>query len=165
MDLDSKEKLMLPNLRYFTDSDSMIKDIIVHHGENTCRNKFEKSMISKTVQKCDFGFVSFTKRANIGQKKKSKSAEYTVHGFILCREENFSVFISLICVSNQHKGAGSELLSNVIDYARNQSEILRVTLHALPELQSYYQKHKFDTVDTLRTTSGEVKVYQMSLRL
>lgn len=162
--MDSKTN-MLPNLLFFGDEDAMIKDMIIHHGKTTCREQFDRSMISNAVKKCDFGFVSFTKRASIGKKKKGKIDEYTIHGFVLCQKMRGHIFISLICISEQYRGAGAKLLSEVISYAENDPSILRVTLDSLPELQSYYQKQQFDTIDTLRTKSGEIKVYHMSRKI
>jgi predicted GNAT family N-acyltransferase len=101
------------------------------------------------------------------ERKKDKSEEYTINGFILCQHEGLSpsIFISLVCVSTPYKGAGAKLLSSVIDYSKNNPEILEITLYALPELQLYYQKNQFDTISTLRLKSGEIKVHRMARKL
>lgn len=153
-----------PDPTFFTKDNKLIKDLIIYHGESTCRDYFEKNVISDLVRKCDFGFISFTKRAQIGKRKRGKNEEYSINGFILCQHEGLSpsIFISLVCISTPYKGAGAKLLSNVINYAKDAPEILQITLYSLPELRSYYEKNQFNTVSTLRLKSGEIKVYHMA---
>jgi len=161
---DEKHVRSLPNVQFFTSEDTNFKNLILHHGIKTCRDRFDKAVISRAVSKCDFGYISLTQRAQIGRKNVSKTDKYTLNGFVLCSTDllnNISVEILLICVADQYKGAGKELLQLVINYAESKPTIYRITLHSLPELQAYYSKLEFDTIETFRLKSGEIKVYQM----
>jgi hypothetical protein len=163
-DIDSKTDHVFTCL-FFTPNDTTITDMImnvpIHYG-NVNKKQMNQTMITDAIRKCDFGFISFTERSYIEQSTSRKLAEYIVHGFILCQRQHASIFLSLICVPEHDKKVGPELLSSVIKYTESNPEILRVTLYALPELQTYYQNHIFDVIDTLRTHSGEIKMFQMS---
>lgn len=78
---------------------------------------------------------------------------------------NSSVFISLILVSDQYEKVWAEFIPIVVNYTKNHPEILRITVYALPELLSYYEKYQFDVIDTLRDKSGEIKMYHMSRKI
>lgn len=163
---DEKSAFRLPDITYFTKDNSLIKQLILKHGNLTCRNQLTQKMVVDSLQRSDFGFIITTKRAQIGQKKKSKADDYTVNGFVLCFiEHQVILHILLFCTSSQYKGSGSELMDIITRHAYENPDILQITLNALPELEKYYVKHGFEINNVVRLKSGDVKVYQMNKKI
>lgn len=164
----SDEKLIphLPDVIYFTKDEDFMGQLILKHGNSTCRDQLTREIIAESLRKFDFGFISATKRAQIGRKKRSKIDDHTVNGFVLCSVENRVILhILLFCVSSNYKGSGAELMDNITKYAHESPDILQITLNALPELERYYVKHGFEINNVVRLKTGEVKVYQMNKKI
>lgn len=154
------------NINYFTRGDDFIKQLILEHGNSVCQDQSTQKMIADSIHKFDFGFISATKKAQIGRKKRAKSDDYIVRGFVLCFIEHRAVLhILLFYISSQYKSSGSELMETVIKHAHENPDISQITLNALPELEQYYVKHGFEIYNVIRLKTGEVKIYQMNKRI
>lgn len=165
--MSDTKQIELPNPVLFDDTHDdfkLFKKLIKQQGDCVCRKKFSEKTVLGAIKRLEFGYISYGMKANIGQHIKNDNDKYLVYGFVLCHiEQDIIMHIDLLCISCQYKGAGADLMERVINHAQNIG-VSRITLYAIPELQKYYEKHGFDTVDTVRRSKdpkSEVKVYEM----
>jgi Acetyltransferase (GNAT) domain len=165
--MSDTKQVELPNPIFFTDEHEdfkLFKELIKKQGDCVYRKKLSNKTVSGAIQRLEFGYISYGTKASIGQHIKNSNDKYLVYGFVLCHiEHDIIMHIDLLCISCRYKGAGANLMERIINHAQS-INISQIKLYALPELHKYYEKHGFNTVDTIRQNNdpkSEVKVYEM----
>jgi hypothetical protein len=129
----------MTTLEYFFPDTKNIKNIqkiIKNQGKIVCQYKINPDWIQTHLTESSFGFLSITKRAQIGQKfNQYFTQQYILSGFILCRipeEKKQIVFIELVC-SKQNNKLGKILIETVEKHIKTLLGLKIIRLHSLPD--------------------------------
>lgn len=154
-----------------------IKNLIGDQGPTVCRDKISKSWIKKAVDEAEFGYVRFTRAAQMGRRSlKRKADRYTLYGFVLCRPEQTefphqpqtSLLMDLVC-SRPQSQTGALLIECAEQEAiRRGYEWMKIFCLPDQRLRAYYEAiGYFKTADVPdynigSSSSSGVKAYAMS---
>jgi hypothetical protein len=146
-----------------------IKKIIIEQGVNICREIFDSSVIKKSLDNLDYGYIHISPKAQIGQSRR-KNKDFIGYSFILCEiDTDFNaIFIKLICARPDLKD-GEKLLKLVEEKSLKDGYNI-IALHSIIEnnLVNWYKKQRFIIKREITfdyNDKKKPKVYLMSKKL
>lgn len=144
----------------------LVKRIILEQHSITCRGAFDKSYILHCFETFNVGIIYVTNKAQIGKKKRSKTDNYHLKGFVMFVHDTLACFIQgkILCSGYNSKGFGKNLLERVKIFAID-NKVNKWQIFSLAErkLRLYYETFGFSYEDTIYR-DGKEKVYQMSIK-
>ena len=150
---------------YSAEKTSSYTKLMREQGVITFQNEFKKEFISTTLHKSSFGLVMYTRKAQIGQSKQSKSKDLMLHGFILCRIDvdlPNVMWIDLVCFNVRSK-LGTQLIESAEIEIRKNKEIKLIQLFSIPDnkLKHWYMKLGYSVGNVILHNEYKPKAYQM----
>ena len=150
---------------------SKIKNLITEQGVNICRDTFDSSVIKKSLDNLDYGYIHISQKAQIGQAKR-RNKEFISYSFVLCKIKtilgNKTPFIKLICARPNIKDG--EKLLRLIEEKSLKDGYNYIALHSIIEnnLINWYKKYGFIIEDEITFDyfdKKKPKCYLMSKKL
>jgi len=150
------------------DRDSLLKNVIKEQGDIICRGQIYQEIIDDALKNFTIGFANVIEKAQQGKKRQRKADRIQVTSFSLLSVFSSStiykeLYIILICNTKNRLGEGSELISHIIDYAK-ENKYSRLSLLSLNEksLLDWYLQHGFKIIQTIYQGS-EVKAIKLAI--
>lgn len=144
---------------------SKAKTIIKEQGAVVCRDFLESSYISSVLQNFYGGYIYISRKAMIGQKRRSINDSVVLQGFIIFNvsSDHLRLHSEVVCSRESAKGVGRELMNAMINYAKSIG-IWKITFHTLPyeRLIKYYESFGFIRGDAVYKRDS-LKAYEMSM--
>ena len=141
-----------------------IKNLIMDQGVNICRDVFDSTIIKKSLDNLDYGYIHISPKAQIGQAKR-KNKDFIGYSFILCEKYIGLPFIKLICARpNLQDG---EKLLKLVEEKSLKDGFNYIALHSIIEnkLVNWYKKQGFKIENEITFDNKKLKAYLMSKKL
>lgn len=156
------------NFYYFkkgTENSAQLENLIKEQGFYVCQEVITNNYITRHLKNYTFGILHKSPIAQIGQKRKKKTADERLYSYVLYNYEEIynTISIELLC-SRKGVGDGKKLLELVTDRAIEMG-CASITLYSIKDEKAmqFYTNNGFKILkeSSVFNDDDEIKLYHM----